>query len=252
MSNVYVTLIGGVGNQLFQIAAAYAYAKKHNKRLILDDSKWHSSQGNHPSVHKNGLYQNFFFSSYHPKTPTNLFESRFNYDELPYEKGDVVLNGYFQSLKYFEEYQDEIKEMFNFDKYKNTKILGSDLSVAAHIRRGDYLMHHHIHYVCDTNYFTKAFCLFPDKTIDVFSDSINHVINEFPKENLRFIDGSDEVASLYILSQYDNLIASNSSFSWWSSFLGKKKSKIIVPDRWFKNFENHDDIYRDDFTKIPV
>jgi hypothetical protein len=46
------------------------------------------------------------------------------------------------------------------------------------------------------------------------------------------------------------LICSNSSFSWWASFIGVKKNKIIVPKIWFKNIQNHDDIYREEFTKI--
>lgn len=254
MSNVYVNLVGGVGNQLFQIAAGYAYSKKYGKNLVLDSSRWAGSQGNHPDTYKHNLFKNFLFSSVHSRTPTTIHEQRFNYDELPYHKGDVVLSGYFQSLKYFEEYAEEFKTLLNFDKYSEINLEGLlSLDVVAHIRRGDYIRHQAVHYVCDTDYFKKAFALFPDRRIAVVSDSIDDVIREFGSElTLNYLVGDDEVKTLYIMSQYDNLIASNSSFSWWASFLGKKKDKIIVPDRWFNNFQAHDDIYRDDFTKLSV
>lgn len=253
MTNVYVNLVGGIGNQLFQIAAGFGYANKYNKNLVLDSSRWAGSQGNHPDTYKHNFLTDFVFSSVHHRTPTTIIEPRFNYDELPYHKGDVVLSGYFQSSRYFEEYAEGFKKMLNFDKYKNFQLdtLG-DLTVAAHVRRGDYLQHHAVHYVCDTNYFQQAFKQFPDNKVTIFSDSIDYAIKEFENDDVHFVVTNDELQTLYIMSQYDNLIASNSSFSWWASFLGKKKDKIIVPDRWFNNFQAHDDIYRNDFTKLPV
>jgi hypothetical protein len=259
MNNVYVTLVGGLGNQLFQIATGFEYAKKHNKNLLLDDSKWtisHASPGKRPETYKKTLFKNFRFSSQHNTTPTAIYEKRFNYDELPDEKGDVVLHGYFQSEKYFSEYAEEFKSMLDFGQTADFNIQNfGSMNVAAHIRRSDYLMHRNVHYVCDTEYFNKAFSFFVSDTIDVYSDSMSYVVEEFQfpyRKNLRFVTGCDDVKTLYMLSQYDNLIASNSSFSWWASFLGKKKTKIIVPDIWFKNFEKHDDIYRTEFTRIPV
>lgn len=257
MSNVYVTLVGGLGNQLFQIATGFAYAKKHGKNLILDDTRWtisNGSPGKCPTEYKRGIFKNFIFSGYHIKNFTNISESRFNFDELPYAKGDVVLSGYFQSDKYFSEYADEFKSLLNFEKYLGIDVKNfGPMKVAAHVRRSDFLQHVNVHYVCDTDYFTSAFSTFSENVIDIYSDSIPYVMDEFKyTQNLRYVSAADEVRTLYMLSQYDNLIASNSSFSWWASFLGKKKDKIMVPDQWFKNFENHDDIYRSEFTRIPV
>lgn len=251
MNNVYVNLVGGVGNQLFQIAAGYAYAKKNKKVLVLDDSAWSGSQGTHPFHYRKTIYKNFKFSVYRPRPTRKIHEKKFNYTELPYEKGDVDLHGYFQSIKYFEEFSEEFKSILCFDDVKFD--IKNDLHVAAHVRRGDYLKHHNIHYICDTNYFLKGFSFFPYEMIDIYTDSMDHVVNEFKDhQNIRYINCEDELKCLYILSQYDNLIASNSSFSWWASFLGKEKKTIIVPDLWFKNFEQHDDIYRKEFTRIPV
>jgi len=57
---------------------------------------------------------------------------------------------------------------------------------------------------------------------------------------------------LYILSQCDNLILCNSSFSWWGEYLGIKKQNVICPAVWFKKDgpQDYQDIFRDGWIKI--
>ena len=57
----YIKLKGGLGNQLFQIAAAYAYSKKHNTTLHLDDSTWYGGQGKSGTEYKHTIFRNFQF-----------------------------------------------------------------------------------------------------------------------------------------------------------------------------------------------
>ena len=66
------------------------------------------------------------------------------------------------------------------------------------------------------------------------------------------LHNSDEIEDLYSLSQCDGVIISNSSFSWWGAWLGKKKYKVISPNRWFgpKGPKNYQDIYKKDWIKI--
>ena len=42
------------------------------------------------------------------------------------------------------------------------------------------------------------------------------------------LENDNELEDLYSLSQCDSVIMSNSSFSWWGAFLGKKKKKLFV------------------------
>lgn len=254
MHKVYVELSGGIGNQLFQIAAAYAYAKRANGELILDDSKWSASQGSSPSCYRKNILSGFLFGTCPTSNITHITEKRFNYDEIEIVDDDVCLHGYFQSFKYFQTYSDELKTIFdsNLSTYNTLPSFIENNNVAVHIRRGDYLNHHHIHMVCDSNFFISNIESFDAHQINIFTDSCNYVANEFPNLNANIIQTKSDIDSLELMSLHDNIICSNSSFSWWASFLKKKKKKIIVPDRWFNNFEPHHDIYRDDFTIIPA
>jgi len=245
MHNCYVNIAGGLGNQIFMIAAGYAYAKRYGKNLIINDLDWSAAQGNPPSMYKSTIFKNFEFGRIQ-STPTLIAEKREDYDELPYVDGDVVLSGYFQSLKYFEDCKDEFINLLELPKI--SPIMDK---IAFHIRRGDYLINDHIHYVCDTTYFEKQFKRFKLKYVDVFTDSPDYVRDEFQHRELNIITGNTELEDLALISQYDKIICSNSSFSWWASLLGPKKKEIIVPDVWLKG-RNVSDIYRPDMTIISA
>lgn len=249
MKAVYINLAGGLGNQLFQVAAAYAYARENGKHLFLDGGKWSASQGRQPYEYKNSVFQNFKYAS-----PTRevfpYSEEQFNYSKIPFQKGDVSLSGYFQSLKYFESCKDDFINELVLPEVRTDWI--NDKNVAVHIRRGDYLAHHHVHLICKKEYFEKAFEEFDGYQINVFTDSPEFVQQEFGEWDFNIIQTGDELKDLTLMSHHDNMVCSNSSFSWWASLLSKKKDKILVPDIWFKNFEAHDDIFREEFTRIEV
>lgn len=249
----YIKLQGGLGNQLFQVAAAFAYSKKHKTELYLDASEWHGSQGRNAIEYKDTIFKNFVFDDMYPRSVFLYDEPRFNYDEITRPKCDnpsMKLSGYFQSLKYFQDYKDEFIEMLELP---NPHYHPDPDDVGIHIRRGDYLVHSQVHYVCDYEYFTNALDLFPEaKNVNIFTDAKDTSRDGIFQlgDSARIIDGGDELIDFTLLSRHANIIASNSSFSWWASLIGEPKNKIVVPKIWFKNFENHDDIYRDEFIRI--
>ena len=249
MNTCYANVIGGVGNQLFIVAAGYAYAKKHNKRFAIDASNWTASQGKHTIEYKDNLFKNFNFETA-PDDAITISEKRHNYDELPFHDSSVVLSGYFQSLKYFEDVVDDFISMLNLPDI-NTDIL-QDKNVAIHIRRGDYLNYSNRHHICNTEYFKNQLLKFEGFQKNAFTDSLDYVSREFNGSNFNIIKTNSELLDLSFMSKHDNIICSNSSFSWWASLLGKPKKQIIVPDKWFLNYQPHEDIYRSDFTKVPV
>lgn len=250
MSNCYVKVVGGLGNQLFQIAAGYAYSKKYDKQVVIDAVRWNAGQGNHVFSYKDTIFKNFEYGSADRENTFDIHEREFNYSELPYYSDNVALNGYFQSLKYFEEYQKDFVDMLNIPKANLEK--PDSKKVAFHIRRGDYLLYPDIHYACKTDYFDRCFELFKDFDIDVFTDSPNYVLGEFIHQKFNLIQTDSELKDLTLMSRYNNIVCSNSTFSWWASFLGDADKKIIVPSKWFMDGRDHGDIYRQNMIKLDV
>lgn len=250
MFSCYANLVGGIGNQLFIASAGYAYAKKHNMEFAIDVSGWNAGQGTSASIYKDSIFKNFKFEKAPNKGVQCISEARFNYDELPNPKSSVILNGYFQSLKYFEDVKDEFISLLNLPDVSTEHLKHNN--VAVHIRRGDYLKYPNLHYVCKTNYFKDQLLKFEGYQQNVFTDSIDYVLNEFDGYDFDVIKSNSELVDLTLMSKHENMICSNSSFSWWASLLGTPKNKIIVPDKWFHNFQPHEDIYRSEFIKVPV
>lgn len=247
MNNCYIKFGGGLGNQLFQLAAAYSYCKKYDKNLFIDTSVWGASQGKPPSEYSKSIFKNFNYKN-EDEPVSRIHEQRFNYDEFPFYEGSVAIHGYFQSIKYFKEVKDEFIEKLNL--YEINTNLNLDNSIMFHIRRGDY-MRFPIHYVCDTDYFKKLFDQYKNYEIHVFTDSPTHVLEEFKNENFKLINTKSELTDLILMSKYKRMVCSNSSFAWWSAHLGDKKELIVVPDKWILD-RDCSDIYTDNMTIIKT
>lgn len=249
MRDVFVNLAGGLGNQLFQIAAGYAYSEYFDRELRIDTSKWSGHQGQHPLKYKDNLFKNFTFCGYAFRDYVNWVDPQFNYTPINDSDRNVIfLNGYFQSLKYFEDCADKFKHLLVLPEVDTW--ITSSKNVAFHIRRGDYLKFKNVHYVCDTEYFDKCFDMFKGYQINVFTDSPEHVLEEFKHQDFNLIQTSSELNDLTLMSLHDNMVISNSTFSWWASFLGKKKERIVSPSKWFADGREATDIFRDEFIRI--
>jgi hypothetical protein len=254
MNSCYVNVIGGVGNQLFQIAAGYAYAKKHGKKLIINPYNWFAGQGTNPLVYKDTIFKNFEYGNY-SENVTPIQEKRFNYDEPPFIEGSVSFNGYFQSLKYFEEYKDEFISLLNLPEVDVLPKWGNNLNIAFHIRRGDYLNHATIHYVCETEYFNKLFDIFTPEIVKntkilVFTDSPEIVLEEFKGKEFIIMKSDSDIKELAYMSKCDIVVGSNSTFSWWAALIGDKTS--YFPSKWFGDGREATDIYYDKMIKCDV
>lgn len=225
--------MGGLGNYMFQIAAAYSYSLRNNKVAIFDLE-------NARKVHKHiETYSGNIFSKintcgipYDIKLKV-IMETGFSYKELPTLEGNVTLNGYFQSEKYFIDFEKEIKDLFRF------KVAGLNPAgeCSIHVRRGDYLNLPNHHPVQDMKYYNEAISKFEEGTkFLIFSDDMDWCKNEFISGTYEyiFVEGNNDYTDLYMMSKCDNNIISNSTFSWWGAWLNENvNKKVIAPKKWF-------------------
>ena len=255
-------LVGGLGNQLFQISAGFAHAKKVQTDYAINYKIGSILNGQgHPHVrYKDNIYKNI------PETDDNFFslyrEPKFSYTPIP-EANNLCLIGYFQSKKYFHGYEEEIKSLFEFPNSLSKKILNKfnkikKKKVGIHFRLGDYReeitkeVFHNINY---SLYLHEAIKYFGDEyEFIIFSDDLNSLKREVNLKDFINLENNNEIEDLYSLSQCDSVIISNSSFSWWGAFLGKKKEKVFCPDKWYgkRGPKDSQDLYEDSWTKISV
>ena len=155
MSIVSVNVMGGLGNQLFQIAAAYAYSKKENGSLKIIKK---TDNGNRP-VYWDTIFKNL--KQYLvDQIPNNLHQWNEKdatiYTEIgPLSHPGKYLNGYLQTSKYYynDLIKEEIRSLFKPDsdlvegirnKYKYL-CDNSERVIVIHARRTDYVTFKDIH-----------------------------------------------------------------------------------------------------------
>ncbi len=181
----------------------------------------------------------------------------------PFQKTKLPIKfvrGYFQSEKYFAPVKDIIKKEFMVKDEPDSeqKSIISDIckqqSVAIHIRRGDYVNNKRFD-VCTENYYMRAVKkmneLLEDPVYYVFSNSISDLEwirknYHLPAENIVYMDkGSSEVDDLRFMYNCHYHIISNSTFSWWGSYLCVHEGNMtIAPDHWYNDMADYRDIYR--------
>lgn len=249
---VTTQLSGGLGNNLFQISAAYSLSIK-NKDVAIFNENGVRSPHSHINTYKSNILRNVSFGKEVYEKSYN--EPFFHYQEIPYTK-NMVLLGYFQSEKYFIDNENEIRNLFSIDEksfiYLKEKYndINFEESCSLHVRRGDYLYYPTIHPTCSINYYHSALELIDSKNILIFSDDIFWCKNNLniKNKNVIYISDNPDYIDLWLISLCKNNIMANSSFSWWGAWLNQNKNKkVIAPSIWFGFSLQHNtkDLYFD-------
>jgi hypothetical protein len=246
-------LMGGLGNKMFQIAAAFSLSKQNNDELIFNINDCNSAHQPPTIRYTDNILRKINFVNHQLPIKYVHHEQGFHFQEINYKK-DLKLHGYFQSEKYFSKDKKKIKTLFNIDKKTKELIkekYGDILNLktcSIHIRRTDYTWLSNFHTVLDMEYFNKSMSYFDkDTTFLIFSDDINWCKNNFLGDNFIFIEGNLDYVDLWLMSLCKNNIIANSSFAWWGAYLNNNKNKkVICPKNWFGESNSHlitDDLF---------
>jgi hypothetical protein len=245
---VTTNLVGGLGNQLFQIATTLSYAYDNNIDAIFClSSHYLPNQGNNATTYQSNIFNNLKIVEEKEIKNFKVYnEPTFNYTSIPLTLTNIILSGYFQSEKYFSNNRNQIVEILQWDmvienKLEEYKKLVDTPTCAVHIRRGDYLKFQHTHPALPLTYYYKSFSMFERGTsFLIFSDDIEWCKNNLDYPNLHFIDIKEDYLNLYLMSKCDNNIIANSSFSWWGAWLNTTPNKrVIAPAQWFGKSITH-------------
>lgn len=255
--------LGRLGNQLFQICATVNHARLMGVKYQCN--KWE--------------YNKYFLHGIDDELDTS-FDMKFNgvdhdiynhvpfhYSPLPQDNNNIILKGYFQSEKYFEESENVLREMF-WPKHELGTLVPPNLLdqmdaclseyCAVHVRRGDYLEKEDYHPVLSEDYYEKGTRYMRAKGFKrfmIFSDDIEWCKQTFSSvEDLDvvFSEENSDIQDLFLMARCGAQIIANSSFSWWGATFHKWyfQSKytdhhVVAPKLWFGPKAEHDtkDIY---------
>lgn len=258
---IYAVSDGRLGNQMFIVASNYGIAKDNDKELIISGLDKAYTNNIFKDINTSSGLKLFMKTYREPKSKYML------YNKINLSKGKVKTIGYFQNEKYFKKYKEDIFRMFKGNEiYNATNSKYKDRlkeSYFIHIRLGDYLnfKNNRVYNVCTDDFFKTAIVNIKQNDnnpkFKIFSDEIGKCENlEYLKGlNVEFMDIKDPIESIYAMSLCEKGgICSNSSFSWWGSYLNDKPDKIVIfPTPWKKDipFEKTD-IYYDNSRIFPV
>lgn len=275
---IVVKLYGGLGNQMFQYAAAKSLALDLNTDVYYDDeyfvhpekfgSKW-SFQLDLLKVDiklwRPLIFKKLFYFYYRVIRKLNtkkfpmksyFFEKSFEFDPKVLDmKNNTFLDGYFQSEKYFKKHRKDILAEFrprgeiNLANEEMISDLKKTNSVSLHIRRGDYVSNPtaaQTHGGCSLDYYINA--------IDYIEANVQNPIFYFFSDDLAWVKENLKVRSnviyvyhnknmdsymdLILMSQCKHNIIANSSFSWWGAWLNQNESKIVIAPSKWFHNEN--------------
>ena len=273
-TTVRLELVGGLGNQLFQWAAANYYAQTTKKVTILDLTYC----SNRFEAHKSSITDLEFDSAFtlpieisnkpisayggewlasrsrYLNKARNLIQDRnvlrtTGFIEDLEDKNSKILRGYFQTYKYLENLsKNPVQAALSL---KNTNYSKKESSeVAIHIRRGDYLALKQTFGILSNQYYLMAIdrlkeIVTPSKIVIFSNDrqAAENLASEIGPLASVFRSNSDvsDAAILIELSGFNYIVTANSSYSWWAAALNNKKT-VVYPKPWFRSLEEPRDL----------
>ncbi len=216
-----------MGNFLFQAACALAYAWKHKLEFSLPNST--------KDPKSNPIYlQHLVNPKWNDMQPAVRIEEQSHcFQIIPFREQwrhqNIILDGYWQSEKYFCDYRERILEAFG---YENEQWKGI---VSLHVRRGDYLTLTKKHPSVSVEWMVRAMALFPGSHFMFFSDDMPWCKQTFQhRKDVSFSDKHNEEKDLVAMSHCEHHICSASTFSWWGAWLNRNPDKrVVFPNNWF-------------------
>lgn len=169
--------------------------------------------------------------------------------------GSVWLDGYWQSWRYFEAIESQLRAELAIPRTMNPaswamleRIQSSPIAVCLHVRRGDYVSNPtsaHFHGTCDVSYYHDAIAELSrtgSLTCFIFSDDVNWVRNNLQlqcESIIVDINGpTDAHLDLWLMASCRHFIIANSSLSWWGAWLGGSPDKqVFAPKCWFLGYQ---------------
>ena len=263
-------LMGGLGNQLFQIFATIAYSIKNNTKFIFPYTEILYAGINRVTYWENFLNPLKMFTTSNEmlcisNDDLNTFPEvpmfHHNYSPITVEDNSKLV-GYFQSYMYFEEHVESILSLIRLNKQQTSvkeefsQYFGEDIyTISMHFRLGDYKNAQESHNILPFHYYKLAIdnimyfinsyedkkktrvLYFCEKEDNADVDIVIHSLRQQCDASIEYIkvtDDMDDWKQLLLMSCCDSNIIANSTFSWWGAYFNRNSDKhVYYPSVWF-------------------
>jgi hypothetical protein len=271
-------LKGGLGNQLFEIFATMSYAIDSD-HIFYFKSTYALNSGvtqRHTYWHSLLVFlKKHLTDSIYNHNMKIVREKSFSYEELPTTTllDNIILDGYFQSHKYFEKNHKQIYDYLQLEVLKKKATCKYNYNykefISMHFRQGDYKNLQGTHPILTYKYYENSLKEVLKKTNNKLqkilyfcekedNEEIDKIIGEVKKtiKNCAFIKVTDNVEDwqqLLLMSACSHNIIANSTFSWWGAYLNTNPIKIVCyPEVWFGPKAPNDtvDLFPESWTKV--
>jgi len=263
---VSVNLVGRMSNQQFQICCCIAYALRHGLEYHIpahtqNDLVWKPMFTHLENPNWNPHLQSIVVREKgheYQKIPPCSGE---NFAGLNNDNFNLIIDGYRQSIRYFEDYLPEVRKAFGFDytvKRPDT--------VCLHNRLGDYKLYPSKHTILEPYYIISALTIMKENGYSkclVFSDGIEETkqtINSIPNINdhfdFEYSEGKTELEDFQLMLECGSFVISASTYSLMAAILSANKDKICISpssDNWFQIDNKHlncSDVIPNSFIQI--
>ena len=267
MSHNFVTckLMGGLGNQLFQIFTTLSYSLTYKINFCFPNYQGSLGIDNKSErpAYWNNILSNLKQNIKQIKNGIIIREPEPGHKycnlQKPIVNRNMILHGYFQSLQYFNEHSEKIINRLNFRSYQER--FGEIDAISMHFRIGDYKANSKFHPILSIKYYQDAlnyiilktkkkdwtikYCCEDEDVKDVESkiSKLQDIYDElkFERINNKFADWEQ----LLFMSCCKHNIIANSTFSWWSAYFNVNPDKIICyPSNWFGDNKNVSEMFK--------
>jgi hypothetical protein len=299
-----VKIVGGLGNQMFHYA--FFLSLKSSKKG--DQIKVDTSNYNKYSLHNGLEIENIFnislsehiatrqeISSLRDSYPlyklrrfaqiflkldvvrkSHIIDRNYTkYEAKTLDLGNVYLDGYWQSERYFNNIRELILNSYMWSNLSQQNLeisnkMQTENSVAVHIRRFDnpkniYQLIYKAKALIATRtpseeYYLNSIDYFKTNIENpkfyIFTDDLKWVhsnLNSISKDS-KIIDWNRGVEShwdMFLMTQCKHNIISMSSFSWWGAWLNNYKQKIVIaPKKWVTRFIKDVDLIPEKWIRL--
>ena len=261
---VTIEVTGGLGNQLFQCAAAYSYAKATGRRLVILPHKQAPTDTQRSTYWDSVLGRLGHCLTAPASYPPPMHLTYHHYEQGPTHWSplpsqniahvpNIHLHGYFQSPRYHDPeilrlLRPSVKVLRAVEAMFGSLLEQRERVVVVHARRTDYLkspaaITHHG--PLPAAYYTEAiqrmltkFQTSSTQPLFLFTSDDptfwwTDVLPVCPPCDFQILMEDNDVLLFTLLQQFRHFILANSTFSWWAATLAERTETVIAPRNWF-------------------